>query len=92
MPVQYYLLTLTAPAEMRGVFLHYPQELYPTFFAAVSGALKALCARRKFLGGNIGFIAILHTWTRRMLFHCRGFRSSGAVMQAERAARAASPA
>ena len=69
MPVPYYLLTLTAPAEMRGVFLHYPQELYPTFFAAVASALKALCARRKFLGGNIGFIAILHTWTRRMLFH-----------------------
>ena len=62
-------MTLTVPEEMRGVFLHFPQELYPAFFAAVSGALKALCARRKFLGGNIGFIAILHTWTRRMLFH-----------------------
>jgi hypothetical protein len=53
---------------MRAAFLHFPQELYPAFFAAVSGALKALC-RRKFLGGNIGFIAILHTWSRRMLFH-----------------------
>jgi putative transposase/transposase-like zinc-binding protein len=69
LPVPYYLLTLTVPEEMRGVFLHFPQELYPAFFAAVSDALKALCARSKFLGGNIGFIAILHTWTRRMLFH-----------------------
>jgi hypothetical protein len=59
--VPYYLLTLTVPAEMRGAFLHFPQELYPAFFAAVSGPLKALCARRKFLGGNIGFVAILHT-------------------------------
>ena len=41
----------------------------PVFFAAIASALKALCARRKFLGGEIGFIAILHTWTRRMLFH-----------------------
>ena len=65
----YYLLTLTAPAEMRSVFLHYPVEMVPVFFAAIASALKALCARRKFLGGNIGFIAILHTWTRRMLFH-----------------------
>ena len=69
LPVPYYLLTLTAPAEMRGVFLHYPLEMVPVFFAAIAGALKALCARRKFLGGNTGFIAILHTWTRRMLFH-----------------------
>jgi hypothetical protein len=51
------------------VFLHYPVEMVPVFFAAIASALKALCARRKFLGGNIGFIAILHTWTRRMLFH-----------------------
>ena len=58
-----------APAEMRGVFLHYPLEMVPAFFAAIAGALKALCARKTFLGGDIGFIAILHTWTRRMLFH-----------------------
>ena len=69
LPVPYYLLTLTAPAEMRGVFLHYPQEFSPAFFAAVSGALKALCASKRFLGGNTGFTAIVHTWTRRMLFH-----------------------
>jgi hypothetical protein len=69
LPVPYYLLTLTVPAEMRNVFLRFPQELYPAFFAAVAGTLKALCARKKLLGGNIGFIAILHTWTRRMLFH-----------------------
>ena len=54
---------------MRRVFLHYPVEIIPVFFAAIASALKALCARRKFLGGEIGFIAILHTWTRRMLFH-----------------------
>jgi Transposase zinc-binding domain/Putative transposase len=69
LPASYYLLTLTAPAEIRSVFLHYPVEMVPVFFAAIASALKALCARRKFLGGNIGFIAILHTWTRRMLFH-----------------------
>ena len=69
LPVPYYLLTLTVPAEMRRVFLHYPVEMVPVFFAAIASALKALCARKRFLGGNIGFIAILHTWTRRMLFH-----------------------
>jgi Putative transposase/Transposase zinc-binding domain len=69
LPVPYYLLTLTLPAEMRGVFLFYPVEMVPMFFAALADSLKALCVRRKFLGGEIGFTAILHTWTRRMLFH-----------------------
>jgi hypothetical protein len=69
LPVPYYLLTLTVPAEMRGAFLLYPVEMVPVFFAAIAGAPKALCSRRKFLGGDIGLIAILHTWTRRMLFH-----------------------
>ena len=69
LPVPYYLLTLTVPAEMRGVFLHYPVEIIPVFFAALVSSLKALCSRRKFLGGEIGFTAVLHTWTRRMLFH-----------------------
>ena len=46
LPVPYYLLTLTVPGQMRDAFLHFPQELYPAFFAAVSGALKALCARK----------------------------------------------
>ena len=54
---------------MRGVFLFYPVEMVPVFFAALADSLKALCVRRKFLGGEIGFTAILHTWTRRMLFH-----------------------
>ena len=35
LPASYYLLTLTAPAEMRSVFLHYPVEMVPVFFAAM---------------------------------------------------------
>jgi hypothetical protein len=33
-PVAYYLLTLTAPAEMRGVFLHYPVEMVLLFLCS----------------------------------------------------------
>jgi len=38
--------------------------------------MKSVCARRKFLGGDTGFIAILHTWTRQMLFHPTSMCSS----------------
>jgi hypothetical protein len=69
LPVPYYLLTVTVPAELRGVFLLYPQEFYPLFFAAVAESVKEICSRKKHLGGDPGFSAILHTWTRRMFFH-----------------------
>jgi hypothetical protein len=69
LPVPYYLLSVTVPAELRGAFLRYPQELYPVFFAAVAASVKELCARKKHLGGDAGFIGMLHTWTRRMFFH-----------------------
>ena len=69
LPVPYYLLTLTVPEQLRAAFRRYPAELHPIFFAAVADSMKALCAKEKYLGGESGFIAVLHTWTRRMLFH-----------------------
>jgi hypothetical protein len=54
LPVPYYLLTVTVPAELREVFLLYPQELYPLFFAAVAESVKEICSRRKHLGGDPG--------------------------------------
>lgn len=69
LPVPYYLLTVTVPAELRAAFRWYPRELYPAFFAANAAALKDRCASRKYLGGQVGFVSVLHTWTRRMFFH-----------------------
>jgi hypothetical protein len=76
LPVPYYLLTPTVPQELRGAFLHYPVGIVAVFFTAVASAMKSVCARRKFLGGDTGFIAILHTWTRQTLFHPTSMCSS----------------
>jgi hypothetical protein len=69
LPVPYYLVTLTVPEPLRPVFLKYPKELYPIFFSEAAAALQLLFANPKFVGGQAGFIAVLHTWTRRMLHH-----------------------
>jgi hypothetical protein len=68
LPVPYYLLTITVPAELRPAFHLFPAELYPALFAAKASALKTLCASPKYLGGQPAFISVLHTWTRRMFF------------------------
>lgn len=38
-------------------------------FAAASGAVKELFGHPKHFGGEAGFIAVLHTWTRQIQFH-----------------------
>lgn len=69
LPVPYYLITITVPDPLRRLFASYPRELYPLFFAQSAEALKELCSNARHLGGEPGFIAVLHTWTRRILHH-----------------------
>jgi hypothetical protein len=69
LPVPYYLITITVPDPLRRLFAAYPRELYPLFFNEGAEALKQLCSNARYLGGEPGFIAVLHTWTRRMLHH-----------------------
>jgi hypothetical protein len=69
LPVTYYLITITVPDPLRRLFASYPRELYPLFFAESAAALKDLCSNPRHLGGESGFSAVLHTWTRRMLHH-----------------------
>ena len=69
LPVTYFLITITVPDPLRRLLASYPRELYPLFFEQSAQALKELCANPRYLGGEPGFIAVLHTWTRRMLHH-----------------------
>ena len=67
--VAYYLITVTVPDPLRRLFGSYPRELYPLFFAESAEALKELCSNARHLGGEPGFSAVLHTWTRRIQHH-----------------------
>lgn len=69
LPVPYYLITITVPDPLRRLFGSHPDKLYPLFFDSSAQAVKQLCANPRYLGGEPGFIAVLHTWTRRMLYH-----------------------
>ena len=69
LPVPYFMLTFTVPEALRGFFLRYDRLAYKSLFAAASGAVKDLFAETKHFGGQAGFTAVLHTWTRQMQFH-----------------------
>jgi hypothetical protein len=67
LPVPYYLLTITVPEQLRLHCLRHPRELYDGLLSQSAQGLRDLCATH--LGGEPGFIAVLQTWSRRMLHH-----------------------
>lgn len=69
LPVSYYLLTFTLPASLRSVLKSHPRELYGLLMGAAVGALQKLAADPQWIGGTVPVLAVLHTWTRALLFH-----------------------
>jgi len=63
----YFLITLTVPDSLRGVCKAHPAILYDLLLREAARAAKDLCLSK--LGGWPGFIAVLHTWGRRMQHH-----------------------
>jgi hypothetical protein len=69
LPVPYFLVTFTLPAELRAVTRQHPEALYSLLFHASSAALQQLARDERFLGGQIGMLGVLQTWTRDLRFH-----------------------
>lgn len=69
LPVPYFHVVFTLPAELRRVVRAHQRALLPALFRAAFDALAALCADPKFVGGQIGALAVLHTWTRTLEWH-----------------------
>lgn len=69
LPVPYFLVTFTIPEELRKLFRSHQRILLNILFRASSAALQLLARDPRFLGGEIGAIGILHTWTRDLLYH-----------------------
>jgi len=70
-PVPYFLVTFTLPAELRGEFFGpHAKAAYDLFFRGAAGALSEKLAADKGLRAAVnGFTAVLHTWNQRLGFH-----------------------
>jgi hypothetical protein len=66
---RYFLLTFTLPAELRPVARSHQRTVYDIMFRASSEALRALASDNRYLGGRIGMVGVLHTWSADLLFH-----------------------
>jgi hypothetical protein len=69
LPVPYFLVTFTLPSELRAIARAHPEELYPLLFRTSAAALQQLAYDPRFLGGQIGMLGVLQTWTRDLRYH-----------------------
>lgn len=69
LPVPHFMVTFTLPAELRAVARSHPETIYNLLFRASAAALQQLAADPRFVGGQIGMIGVLHTWTRTLTYH-----------------------
>ncbi len=69
LPVNYFMITFTIPQELRFVCRSNQKLFYSIMFKASSQALKTLLNDPKYAGGKSGFVGILHTWTRQLMYH-----------------------
>jgi len=69
LPCSYFLLTFTLPAELRPLALANQKLVYGLIMRSAAAALQKLAWDPCYVGGRLGCLAVLHTWTRAMLYH-----------------------
>lgn len=69
LPVPYFHVVFTVPAEVAAIAYQNKRQVYGILFDAVAETLKTIAADPKHLGGELGFIAILHTWGQTLTHH-----------------------
>lgn len=69
LPCPYYLVTFTLPDQLRPLARSHPRLLYGILLSCAAQSLQVLLADPRWLGARPGMLAVLHSWTRTLLFH-----------------------
>ena len=69
LPVPYFMLTFTLPAELRQIASSHQKLFYDLLFRISAEATQQLGLDPRFVGGQMGMVGILHTWTRNLAYH-----------------------
>jgi hypothetical protein len=68
-PVPHFLLTFTLPAELRSLAFTHQKDVYGALLRCAAASVLKLTADPRRLGAKPTVLAVLHTWTRAMLYH-----------------------
>lgn len=69
LPAPYFHITVTVPDELREILRANQRDGYAALMKAAAEAIVELARDRRFVGGTVGVLAVLHTWTQQLVFH-----------------------
>lgn len=69
LPVGYFHVVFTLPAEIADIAFHNKALIYDLLFKVASETMLTIAADKKHLGARIGITAVLHTWGSAMTHH-----------------------
>jgi hypothetical protein len=69
LPVPYYHLVFTLPAQIADIAYQNKAVIYDLLFKASSETMLTIAADPKHLGARIGVLSVLHTWGSAMTHH-----------------------
>ena len=69
LPVPYFHVTVTVPEELRDVLRRHQLTGYGALMKAAAASIIDLGRNPRWVGGTVGVLAVLHTWTQRLVFH-----------------------
>jgi hypothetical protein len=69
LPVEYFHVVFTLPEQLASLALQNQRVVYNILFASVAETLRTIAADPKHLGAEIGWLAVLHTWSQTLRHH-----------------------
>ena len=69
LPVDYFMLTVTLPFELRPLAWAHQRQVYQAMFQVASQLIKDFAKTSPRLGAEPGLLMVLHTHTRRLDYH-----------------------
>jgi hypothetical protein len=69
LPVPYFHITITVPDELREVLRANQRDGYGMLMRASAAAIIELARDPRYVGGTVGVLAVLHTWTQQLNLH-----------------------
>jgi len=65
----YFHLVFTLPKELRDLIANNNELIYPIIYKATAETIKELSMDPKYLGAEVGFFSMIHTWSQDLFYH-----------------------
>lgn len=69
LPIPYFHITATIPEPLRSFFRSHQSECYGILMRATAESIMEMGSNPKHIGGIVGILMVLHTWTQQLIYH-----------------------